>query len=136
MSTYNPEDERLVSEYAYAVVAHTIHSSQENWEEKQNACRALLDHMARLRGKKGEPMTRYRVPVYFQPEPDGSYSVFAANLPGCASQGDTREEAERNIAEALVGVLRTYHERGEPVPWRDDKDEPFWAKVFHVIVEV
>ena len=32
---------------------------------------------------------------------DDGYTVFAANLPGCISEGDTREEALSNIKEAI-----------------------------------
>lgn len=37
----------------------------------------------------------------FQEEKDGGYSVWVPDLPGCASQGETFEEAKRNITEAL-----------------------------------
>ena len=32
---------------------------------------------------------------------DDGYTVFAANLPGCISEGDTRDEALSNIKEAI-----------------------------------
>lgn len=37
----------------------------------------------------------------FQEERDGSYSVWVPDLPGCASQGETLEEAMTNIKEAV-----------------------------------
>jgi len=37
----------------------------------------------------------------FQEEKSGGYSVWVPALPGCASQGETLEEAERNIKEAI-----------------------------------
>lgn len=37
----------------------------------------------------------------FTPEDEGGYSVYAPDLPGCISQGDTFEEAKANIKEAI-----------------------------------
>jgi predicted RNase H-like HicB family nuclease len=37
----------------------------------------------------------------FQEEKDGGYSVWVPDLPGCASQGETIEEALENIKEAI-----------------------------------
>lgn len=44
------------------------------------------------------------------------FSVFATELPGAVSQGDTIEEAAANIAEALSGVLAQYLQDGA-IPW-------------------
>jgi predicted RNase H-like HicB family nuclease len=37
----------------------------------------------------------------FAPEDGGGFSVHVPNLPGCISEGDTFEEAEANIKEAI-----------------------------------
>lgn len=37
----------------------------------------------------------------FQEEKKGGYSVWVPSLPGCASQGETFEEALNNIKEAI-----------------------------------
>lgn len=37
----------------------------------------------------------------FEKEEDGGYSVWIPDLPGCASQGDSLEEAMENIKEAM-----------------------------------
>ncbi len=37
----------------------------------------------------------------FQEEKEGGYSVWVPELPGCASQGETFEEALANIREAI-----------------------------------
>ena len=37
----------------------------------------------------------------FQEEKEGGYSVWVPELPGCASQGETFEEALENIKEAI-----------------------------------
>ncbi|MCX6809724.1 MAG: type II toxin-antitoxin system HicB family antitoxin [Candidatus Berkelbacteria bacterium] len=38
--------------------------------------------------------------AFFEQEKDGGYSVSVPSLPGCFSQGDTFEEASKNIEEA------------------------------------
>ena len=37
----------------------------------------------------------------FQKEKEGGFSVWVPSLPGCASQGETFEEATKNIKEAI-----------------------------------
>ena len=54
--------------------------------------------------------------VILEPELDGGYSVICAALPGCASQGDSLEEAMENIREAMVGWLEVNRKRGFPEP--------------------
>ncbi len=41
-----------------------------------------------------------RYTVILQRESDGGYVAVVPSLPGCVSQGDTREEALKNIEEA------------------------------------
>ena len=43
------------------------------------------------------------------------------SLPGCVSQGATREESIRNIQEAIEGYIAVLREDGLPVP--EDKLE-------------
>jgi len=49
-------------------------------------------------------------------EPDGGYVATVPALPGCVSQGDSREEALRNIKEAIDLYLEDVSEAGEPIP--------------------
>ena len=39
--------------------------------------------------------------VLLEPSEDGGYTVTVPGLPGCISEGDTRDEALANIAEAV-----------------------------------
>lgn len=39
--------------------------------------------------------------VVFEPSDEGGYTVFVPSLPGCISEGDTKEEALENIKEAI-----------------------------------
>lgn len=57
-----------------------------------------------------------RYTVVLEQEPDGGYVVSVPALPGCTSQGDTREEALVNIREAAEVYLEHFRERGEPIP--------------------
>ena len=41
------------------------------------------------------------VKVILEPSEDGGFTVIVPALPGCISEGDTREEALRNIREAI-----------------------------------
>ena len=43
---------------------------------------------------------KFRIVLEFDPE-TGSYSAVCPELPGCASAGDTEDEARRNIEEAI-----------------------------------
>lgn len=43
---------------------------------------------------------KFRIVLELDPEA-GSYSAVCPELPGCASAGDTEEEARRNIEEAI-----------------------------------
>jgi len=43
---------------------------------------------------------KFRIVLEFDPDA-GSFSATCPELPGCASAGDTEEEAQRNIEEAI-----------------------------------
>lgn len=47
---------------------------------------------------------------------DGNYSAYSPDLPGCVATGETREEAERNMHEALKMHVQGLLEDGLPVP--------------------
>ena len=47
---------------------------------------------------------RARVALYHDPE-SGRYTAVLTALPGCITEGDTREEALANLREALAGYL-------------------------------
>ena len=39
--------------------------------------------------------------IVLQPSEEGGYTAFVPSLPGCISEGDTKEEALKNIREAI-----------------------------------
>ena len=47
---------------------------------------------------------------------DGMYVVSCPSLPGCISQGKTREEAVENIKDAIPGYLESLKKHDEPIP--------------------
>ncbi len=47
---------------------------------------------------------------------DGYWVVECPSLPGCISQGKTKEEAIINIKEAIEGYIEALEEDGRPVP--------------------
>jgi predicted RNase H-like HicB family nuclease len=54
--------------------------------------------------------------VLLYPGEDGYFVVEVPSLPGCISQGKTREEALANIEEAISLYIEVLEERGENIP--------------------
>lgn len=54
--------------------------------------------------------------VILEMEPDGGFVVTVPALPGCTSQGDTRDEALTNIREAIELYIEDCRAAGDPVP--------------------
>jgi antitoxin HicB len=56
----------------------------------------------------------YRIVI--QQEEGGEFVGECPSLPGCISQGHTREEALANIKDAIAGYLASLKKHGEPIP--------------------
>jgi predicted RNase H-like HicB family nuclease len=54
--------------------------------------------------------------VTLEPGDDGYIVAECPALPGCVSQGRTREEALANIREAIQGVIEVRRKHGIPIP--------------------
>ncbi len=54
--------------------------------------------------------------VFYDAAPEGGYVAFVPALPGCHSQGETLEEAEKNIKEAIEAYLESLLAHHEPIP--------------------
>lgn len=54
--------------------------------------------------------------VHIEQDEDGMYVVECPTLPGCISQGKTREEALANIKDAIKGYIASLEQHNEPVP--------------------
>jgi predicted RNase H-like HicB family nuclease len=61
-----------------------------------------------------EALMKFRIIV--EPDEDGVFVATVPSLPGCVSQGATREEALRNVREAIEGYVESLRERNEPIP--------------------
>jgi predicted RNase H-like HicB family nuclease len=57
---------------------------------------------------------RYRIII--EQEEDGFFVAECPSLPGCVSQGSTREEALQNIREAMAGYIGSLKKHHEPIP--------------------
>jgi len=56
----------------------------------------------------------YRLVLEAQDE--GGYTVYAPALPGCVSEGETKEEAVMNIKEAISLYIETLKAHKQPIP--------------------
>ena len=63
-----------------------------------------------------------KLKVVLEQEEDGGYSVHCPALKGCHSQGETREEALRNIQEAILLYLEVANEKARKEEVRQPKN--------------
>lgn len=63
-----------------------------------------------------KPPTNFSYSVYYEEASEGGYVASVPALPGCHTQGETLEEAERNIIEAIALYLESLAARGETIP--------------------
>jgi predicted RNase H-like HicB family nuclease len=54
--------------------------------------------------------------VFIHKDPDSCYGVSFPDMPGCASAGDTLDEAVANAVDALSGHVRMMEMDGDAVP--------------------
>ena len=54
--------------------------------------------------------------VVLEQEADGGFVATVPTLPGCVSQGDSRDEAIANVREAIAAYIEDCRESGEAVP--------------------
>ena len=56
-----------------------------------------------------------KLTVYIEPSDEGGYTVILPSLPGCISEGETKEEAVKNIKEAIELYLEPVEDDVLPV---------------------
>ncbi|MEN6295193.1 MAG: type II toxin-antitoxin system HicB family antitoxin [Chloroherpetonaceae bacterium] len=54
--------------------------------------------------------------AFIEQDEDGIFVATCPSLPGCISQGNTREEALNNIKDAIEGYLISLKKHDEPIP--------------------
>lgn len=64
---------------------------------------------------------KYRILLH--QDEDGFFVAECRTLPGCVSQGQTREEAIENIQDAMRGYLESLRKHGEPIPPPIEEEE-------------
>ncbi len=77
--------------------------------------------------KKQKSAKILKYDIVFEEAEEGGYTVYAPSLPGCISEGDTFEEAKKNIAEAITAYLESLAKDGEEV--LDEEGNFFIGKV-------
>lgn len=60
--------------------------------------------------------------VLIEQDEDGIFVATCPSLPGCVSEGRTRDEARANIRDAITGYLASLEKHGEPIPPPIDED--------------
>ena len=65
--------------------------------------------------KKKESKT-FSYSVFYEQAPEGGYVAFVPALPGCHTQGETLEETERNVREAIAAYLESLAAHGDAIP--------------------
>ena len=71
-------------------------------------------------------LMKYRVLI--EQDEDNMFIAECPSLPGCISQGKTREEALKNIEDAIRGYIESLKTHDEPVP------PPVTEEVIEVVI--
>ena len=62
----------------------------------------------------GKRTRRYR--TLLEQDEDGKFTATVPELPGCLSCGATRDEALKNVKEAIQAYIESLQKHNEPVP--------------------
>jgi len=75
--------------------------------------------MASTKEKKQKKVYNYT--AFFEPAKEGGYVVSVPALPGCLTQGETFEEAEIMIEDAIGLYLQTLYDLKENIPIESER---------------
>ncbi len=75
----------------------------------------------------------YKLPLVFEPQPEGGYTVTCPLLPELITEGETVAEALANVEDALIAIIEAYEDLGRPLPpvleqVMLDMHTPFWIE--------
>ena len=59
--------------------------------------------------------------VVISKDEDGIYIAECIDLPGCVSDGKTRQEAEKNVREAIEAYLESLEKHNEKIPSKNSE---------------
>ncbi|HKZ42982.1 MAG TPA: type II toxin-antitoxin system HicB family antitoxin, partial [Candidatus Hodarchaeales archaeon] len=62
------------------------------------------------------PMAQMKFRLIIEQDEDGLFVAECPSLPECISEGKTREDALRNISDAIGGYLESLKKHKEPIP--------------------
>lgn len=65
---------------------------------------------------KNQKIKIYDYTAVFEEVEEGGYIVYVPALPGCVTQGDTFEEAQEMVKDAIEGYLSVLKELQEEIP--------------------
>lgn len=90
--------------------------------------------VAYTRSASGElkPQLRLSVPATIQFESNGVFIARVLSLPGCVSQGPTKDEAKENLKSALIDVIKLHATLGT----RPAFQEPDYLVVLSTLVDI
>jgi predicted RNase H-like HicB family nuclease len=67
-------------------------------------------------GRPHQESSRMKYRVWVEQDEDGTFVAEVPSLPGCISQGQSRQEALQNIREAITLYIESLEAHGDPVP--------------------
>ena len=75
----------------------------------------------------------YKLPLVFEPQPEGGYTVTCPVLPELITEGDTISDALANVEDAFVAIKEAYEDLGRRLPAvlervTLDLNTPFWIE--------
>jgi len=75
----------------------------------------------------------YKIPLVFEPQPEGGYTVTCPILPELITEGDSIAEALVNVRDALAAIIEAYEDLSRPLPpvlerVALDVHAPFWTE--------
>jgi len=69
-----------------------------------------------MKGMKRRASKALSYSVLYEQVPEGGYVAFVPALPGCHTQGETLEETESNVKEAVALYLESLTAHGDAIP--------------------
>ena len=58
----------------------------------------------------------YKLPLIFEPQVEGGFTVTSPVLPELITEGDTFDDALENVRDALAAVIEIYQDTGRVLP--------------------
>ena len=80
---------------------------------KRRVFREALNYNEAMKRKRAQT---FSYSVYYEAASEGGFVAIVPALPGCHTQGETLEDSERNIREAIELYLESLAAHGERLP--------------------